>query len=156
MQTTVAAEASTEAIKIFRRVKLRGKRKLGWATFSIDAKTAKIIPDFTSDDAKAVGSGVDALCSRLPDLQPRYAVYDYEFKTKDGRSTSKLYFFQYLPDNSTDTDRVTYAQSMKAFRSKLSGVTPSSSFSTKKEIKQMFGGTVAEDDDSEDEDEDFD
>jgi hypothetical protein len=41
---TVAAEPSKEAMKIFKRVKLRGKKKLAWALFKVDQKTQQIVP----------------------------------------------------------------------------------------------------------------
>jgi cofilin len=37
----------------------------------------------------------------MPDNQPRYAIYDLEYKTADGRNESKLVFIMYSPDNCT-------------------------------------------------------
>lgn len=38
--------------------------------------------------------------SNLPETSCRYAVYDYEFKTKDGRSSAKIYFFTWSASRS--------------------------------------------------------
>uniref|UniRef100_A0A7S3ZFY8 ADF-H domain-containing protein n=1 Tax=Lotharella globosa TaxID=91324 RepID=A0A7S3ZFY8_9EUKA len=150
---SVAATANQDTKKLFKRVKLRGKKKLDWAIFKIDKKTKEIVPDLTSEDEKEK-KGIDGLVKNLNDLQPRYAVFDYEFKTKDGRLTSKLYFIGFTPENANQVDRVVYAQALKPFRDSLHGIFPAS-FSEKNEILKQFGGTPEPEDD-EDEDEDFD
>jgi len=132
-------------------VKLRGKKKLDWVIYKIDVKEKEIQPEKTSSDEKV--KGIEGLVKNLPSMQPRYAIYDHEFKTNDGRSTSKLYFFSFTPTNSNQLDRVIYAQSMKPFRDSLSGIFPVS-FNTPNEILLQFKPEAAEEEE-EDEDEDF-
>uniref|UniRef100_A0A6U3G755 ADF-H domain-containing protein n=1 Tax=Bigelowiella natans TaxID=227086 RepID=A0A6U3G755_BIGNA len=144
-----SATPTSECKATFKRVKLRGKKKLEWAIFKIDTKTSEIVTD------KSGGTGgIDALAEALTNLQPRYAIFDHEFKTKDGRMTSKLHFISFTPENSNQLDRVIYAQSMKPFRDSLTGIFPIS-FSNKNDMLKHFGSKNAEDEDD-DEDEDFD
>lgn len=59
----------------------------------------------------------------MPSNQPRYAVYDLEYKTADGRNESKLVFVMYSPDNCTQGQlRFIYAQNKDAVKAKVSPV----------------------------------
>jgi len=55
--------------------------------------------------------------------EPRFAVYDLEFKTDDGRAESKVVFILYSPDDATNSsDRFMYAQNKEAVKQKISPV----------------------------------
>jgi cofilin len=43
----------------------------------------------------------DAFKEAMPKNEPRFAVYDLEFKKEDGRSESKVVFIMYSPDECT-------------------------------------------------------
>lgn len=59
----------------------------------------------------------------MPSNQPRYAVYDLEYKTHDGRNESKLVFVMYSPDNCTQGQlRFIYAQNKDQVKAKVSPV----------------------------------
>ena len=59
----------------------------------------------------------------MPANQPRYAVYDLEYKTTDGRNESKLVFIMYSPDNCTQGQlRFIYAQNKDPIKAKVSPV----------------------------------
>jgi cofilin len=61
--------------------------------------------------------------SKMPSDEPRYAIYDLEFVTKDGRHESKLVFIMYSPDTCTKgTLRFVYAQNKDAIKAKMSPV----------------------------------
>lgn len=61
--------------------------------------------------------------ANMPTDQPRYAIYDLEYKTKDGRAESKLVFVMYSPDNCTKgTLRFVYAQNKDPIKQKMSPV----------------------------------
>lgn len=61
--------------------------------------------------------------SKMPSDEPRYAIYDLEFVTKDGRHESKLIFIMYSPDTCTKgTLRFVYAQNKDAIKAKMSPV----------------------------------
>ena len=60
--------------------------------------------------------------NQLPKNQPRYIVYDHEYKTYDGRQTSKMYFIFWTPNNVNQTDKVTYSQALNDFRARFNGV----------------------------------
>ncbi|CAN0100979.1 unnamed protein product, partial [Discosporangium mesarthrocarpum] len=65
--------------------------------------------DGTQVVAESVGSpgdGPEELKAALPYSDCRYAVYDLEYLTHDGRKANKLLFFSWLPHNSTPHNKV--------------------------------------------------
>eukprot|EP00730_Choanoeca_flexa_P003560 TRINITY_DN11442_c4_g2_i1.p1 TRINITY_DN11442_c4_g2~~TRINITY_DN11442_c4_g2_i1.p1 ORF type:complete len:141 (+),score=52.80 TRINITY_DN11442_c4_g2_i1:36-458(+) len=59
--------------------------------------------------------------SALPADDCRYAVYDFDYKLKDGGERSKLLFYVWCPDNSKIKSKMLYAASKDALKSKLVG-----------------------------------
>ncbi|KAH8073917.1 hypothetical protein JL721_2469 [Aureococcus anophagefferens] len=49
-------------------------------------------------------------CSPGPDADSRYAIFDYEFTTYDGRPTNKLFFLSWFPNNATPYSKMAYTQ----------------------------------------------
>lgn len=61
--------------------------------------------------------------AKMPTDKPRYAIFDLEFQTKDGRAESKLLFIMYSPDACTKGPvRFLYAQNKDAIKAKMSPV----------------------------------
>lgn len=61
--------------------------------------------------------------AKMPADQPRYAIFDLEYATADGRKESKLVFIMYSPDLCTKgTLRFVYAQNKDAIKAKMSPV----------------------------------
>ena len=61
----------------------------------------------------------EAFKAAVPADEPRFAVYDLEFKTEDGRNESKILFIMFSPDNAkTPADRFVYAQSKESVKQK--------------------------------------
>ena len=64
-----------------------------------------------------------AFKEKMPANEPRYAVYDLEFKTNDGRTEQKLIFAFYSPDTCHNTgDRFKYAQAKEVVKTKVTPV----------------------------------
>ena len=61
-------------------------------------------------------------CDAFPDDEPRYGVVDLEFKSKDGRPTSKLVFITWNPDTGPIMKKMLYSSSKEAIKSALNGV----------------------------------
>ena len=59
----------------------------------------------------------------MPASEPRYAIYDLEYSTKDGRHESKLVFVMYSPDSCPPGQiRFVYAQNKETVKNKMSPV----------------------------------
>ncbi|SPQ96743.1 ADF-H domain-containing protein [Plasmodiophora brassicae] len=77
------------------------------------------------------------LVATIPGSNCRYIVYDYEYKTSDGRQASKLYLIFWKPLNSNDQDKVLYAQTMPKFMDLLTGVVKATA-SEEEEIEELL------------------
>lgn len=62
--------------------------------------------EVVAETAGAPSQGPEELRAALPFSDCRYAVYDQEVVTSDGRKTSKLFFFSWLPHNATPQTKV--------------------------------------------------
>ena len=64
----------------------------------------------------------DDFCGELPENSCRYGLIDLEFKTDDGRPTSKLVLITWNPDTAPIRDKMLYSGSKEALKSALTGV----------------------------------
>ena len=64
----------------------------------------------------------DDFCAELPEDDCRYGLVDLDFKTDDGRPTSKLVFITWNPDTASIRNKMLYSGSKEALKTALSGV----------------------------------
>ena len=62
--------------------------------------------EVVSETVGPSSAGPEELRAALPFSDCRYAVYDQEILTPDGRKTNKLFFFSWLPHNATPQNKV--------------------------------------------------
>jgi len=94
------------------------RRKHRFVIFKIDLETEAI----TVDLAGAKKGTMAEFKAALPYTDCRYAVYDYEFTTKDGRITDRLLFLTWMPHNATPYSKMAYASGKGMLREGLDGV----------------------------------
>lgn len=112
------AQIDTESVNAaLKAVKLRKAR---YATFKIKNEAGSPI-QVTTDKLGERKTNKDDFFKDLPDTQPRFTVYDYEFKTADGRATSTLYFIYWVPQNSNQMDKILFSTSKTSFVQILDG-----------------------------------
>jgi len=58
----------------------------------------------------------------LPISDCRFAIYDHDYLSSDGRPQSKLFFISWLPDNATPHNMMAYSAAKGLFREKFTGV----------------------------------
>lgn len=64
----------------------------------------------------------DDFVKSLPENEARYGLIDLEFKSKDGRDTSKLVFIAWVPDSGSPMQKMLYSSSKEAIKTALPGV----------------------------------
>eukprot|EP00455_Lapot_gusevi_P004797 TRINITY_DN1197_c0_g2_i1.p1 TRINITY_DN1197_c0_g2~~TRINITY_DN1197_c0_g2_i1.p1 ORF type:complete len:158 (+),score=56.98 TRINITY_DN1197_c0_g2_i1:52-474(+) len=132
----LALPVTQEAAQAWQKVRTRKHRYVIWKIENNEI-TLDTAGDVKDDKAKFL--------SELPDTHPRYTVFDYEFRTRDGRLTSKLMFISWNPLNSNQNDKILYAQQRHYFKESLNG-TIHFNCNTRAEVDRILGGQ--EDDDS--------
>eukprot|EP00461_Guttulinopsis_vulgaris_P003554 UN03555 len=76
-----------------------------------------IYVDYVSQRAEVLKD----LKKQLDDLVPAMIAYDYEFVTKDGRRSDKMYLISYIPENCNQVSRIQLARALKNFHESLPG-----------------------------------
>lgn len=74
------------------------------------------------ENAGARDAGVAELRRDLPPTECRYALYDHEYTTPDGRRPSKLFFLCWTPASSTPYAKMAYSHGRPVLRDKVEGV----------------------------------
>ncbi|CEG74210.1 Putative Cofilin [Rhizopus microsporus] len=107
--------ADNECIAKFNELKLRKSFKYIIYKLSDDNKQIVI--------EKAVESGsYDNFLNDLPENEPRYAVYDFDYVKPEEGQRNKITFFSWSPDTSRIRDKMLYASSKDSLRRQLQGV----------------------------------
>ena len=83
---------------------LKTKRKHKFITFECDDAASEI----RVADAGPKKGSLDDLSAVLTETQPRFIVFDHEYKTADGRPTDKLYLIAYIPSAAHAKEKMLY------------------------------------------------
>jgi len=59
---------------------------------------------------------------KLPFTECRFALYDHDYKSPDGRPISRIYFIIWLPHNATAYTKMAYAQAKAKFNEAMGGI----------------------------------
>jgi hypothetical protein len=57
----------------------------------------------------------------LDEFHPCYLGYDYEYTTRDGRAADKMFFILWMPENTSQFERIAYSQALANTKSQFSG-----------------------------------
>ncbi|CAM6094137.1 unnamed protein product [Calypogeia fissa] len=99
-------------------MELKKKKTYRYIIFKIDEKVQEI----TVEKAGGPNESYDAFSSSLPESDPRYGVFDFDFVTEDNCQKSKIFFIAWSPDTSRVKAKMLYASSKDRFRRELDGV----------------------------------
>jgi len=100
----------------FQDLKLKKKHK--YIIFSLSKDLTEIIVEKTS-----ASSQYTDFLGDLPETEPRYAVYDFEYEKEDAGVRNKICFFAWVPDDAKIKQKMLYSSSKEALRRSLVGVT---------------------------------
>ncbi len=103
----------------YRKFKLG--RKYRWVTFQLnnnDDGSKMYDVDYCEEDRS---KDVNDLCKELPEHDCRFVVFDYEYKTTDGRPADKLFFINWNPRSAATTTQMDYLTGRPAIRNICDG-----------------------------------
>jgi cofilin len=72
--------------------------------------------------ASAKKATFEDLKAALPYTDCRFAVFDYEYTTSDGRPADRLFFLSWMPHNATPYSKMAYASGKGMLRETFDGV----------------------------------
>jgi len=121
---------SDEVISQFNDVKL-GRASAKFLIYKID--NGLIVTESTSNE-----QSFDAFVNMLPADDCRYAIYDMNFTTTDGRPGNKLVSITWAPDTAKIKSKMVYAGSKDALTRALVGVSTKVSATDRSELTEAI------------------
>ncbi|TIB42517.1 hypothetical protein E3P86_00352 [Wallemia ichthyophaga] len=104
-----------ECLTTFQDLKLGKKHK--YMILKISDDSTAIVCEKTSNS-----DNYDEFLNDLPENEPRWAVYDFQFTKGDEGTRNKILFYAWAPDTAKVKPKMMYASSKDALRSKLNGI----------------------------------
>lgn len=140
----MADHLSENAMKVFEELKIRRKHR--YLVFKMGAESV---------DIEKIGGRKETyqqFRASLPYSDCRFAIFDHEFKTADGRLSSKLWFVSWFPNSSMTHVKMAYASVKGKLRERVIGV-----FDTQVgSLEELDSNLGLGEEDAEEEDKDFD
>jgi len=104
-----------DCITEYTNLKLRKTHK--YILYKLNESNTEIIVD-----KKSTSLDYQDFIDDLPEFEPRWAVYDFEFEKEGAGKRNKICFFSWSPDDSKIKLKMLYAASKDALRRALVGV----------------------------------
>ncbi|CAO3633492.1 unnamed protein product [Mucor fragilis] len=104
-----------ECLSLYQDLKLGKKYK--YIIFKLSDDNSEIVVE-----KKADSGDYDDFLAELPENEPRYAVYDFEYEKPGEGKRSKITFYAWIPDTSKVRQKMLYASSKDALRKNLVGL----------------------------------
>ena|SRR5574341_732204 len=99
-------------------LELKTKRTYRYIVYKIEEKQKQVIVEKVGEP----GQSYEDFTACLPADECRYAVYDFEFMTKENVPKSRIFFIAWSPDVSRVRSKMIYASSKDKFRRELDGI----------------------------------
>ncbi|KAG0170623.1 cofilin [Apophysomyces sp. BC1034] len=109
------AKATDECIDIYNDLKL--KKAYKYIIFKMSDDSKNIVVHSTAES-----STYEEFLENLPENEPRYAVYDFDYEKPGEGQRNKITFYCWIPDVSPVRKKMLYASSKDAIRKLLEGV----------------------------------
>ncbi|CCL98844.1 uncharacterized protein FIBRA_00850 [Fibroporia radiculosa] len=106
---------SPDCLSAYQNLKL-GK-KIKYIVFTLNSTNTEIIVEKESQS-----NDYDEFLSNLPETEPRWAVYDFEYEKEGAGKRNKITFFSWSPDDSKIKQKMLFASSKDALRRSLVGI----------------------------------
>ena len=94
------------------------RRNYRFIVFKIQDKTHEVVVEKLGQPNESYKD----LQNNLPSNECRYAVYDFDFVTKENCQKSKIFFFAWSPDSSKVRSKMIYASTKDRFKRELDGI----------------------------------
>ncbi|KAI8978109.1 hypothetical protein BDB01DRAFT_800841 [Pilobolus umbonatus] len=106
---------SDDCLEKYQELKLRKAYKYIIYKLSDDNKQIVI-------DAAVPTASYQEFLDALPENEPRYAIYDFDFEKPGEGMRNKITFYTWIPDSSKIRQKMLYASSKDAIRRQLVGI----------------------------------
>ncbi|EJF63226.1 actin depolymerizing factor [Dichomitus squalens] len=105
-----------ECLSAYQELKLGKKSK--YIIFTLSKDNTEIVVEKTGPTSATY----DDFVGDLPENEPRWAVYDFDYEKEDGGKRTKITFFSWSPDDAKIKQKMLFASSKDALRRSLVGI----------------------------------
>ena len=116
-------------------------RRARYALFKVTSSSPSSPLTIVLDKEGARASTYRDFLRDLKDNAPRFAVYDYEYQSPDGRPTSSLYCLYWMPQQVNQQERIVYSSAKNNFVQHLTGYKHFTA-EEKDEVKELLEAEV--------------
>ncbi|XP_075521967.1 actin-depolymerizing factor 3 isoform X2 [Primulina tabacum] len=99
-------------------MELKTKRTHRFIVYKIEEKQKQVMVEKLGEP----GQSYDDFITFLPADECRYAVFDFEFLTKENVPKSRIFFIAWSPDTARVRNKMIYASSKDRFKRELDGI----------------------------------
>ncbi|KAI9316399.1 hypothetical protein BX666DRAFT_236525 [Dichotomocladium elegans] len=104
-----------QCVELYNEFKLRKKYK--YIIFKLSDDHREIVVEKAAETG-----GYDDFLACLPESEPRYAVFDFEYEKPGEGMRNKIVFYSWIPDVAKVRAKMLYASSKDAIRKQLVGL----------------------------------
>ncbi|KAI8877121.1 hypothetical protein K501DRAFT_45371 [Backusella circina FSU 941] len=104
-----------QCLELYQNLKIGQKYK--YIIFKLSDNLKEIVVDKSAETGE-----YDEFLGSLPQDEPRYAVYDFDYEKPGEGKRSKITFYSWIPDTSKVRQKMLYASSKDALRKNLVGI----------------------------------
>jgi cofilin len=109
-------EVTDDVVQTYNEIKLG--RKYRYVIFKISDDYTQVVQEKTGPTSETYEDFVGC----LPSDECRYAIVDYDYKTADGRQSSKILFVVWAPDNAPIKAKMLITSTKDAVKKQLVGI----------------------------------
>ncbi|CAA0811901.1 Actin-depolymerizing factor 4 [Striga hermonthica] len=99
-------------------MELKAKRAHRFIVFKIEEKQKQVIVEKLGEPTETY----EDFTASLPAEECRYAVFDFDFVTKENVQKSRIFFIAWSPDTAKVRSKMIYASSKDRFKRELDGI----------------------------------
>ncbi|XP_074583621.1 actin-depolymerizing factor 5-like [Curcuma longa] len=119
----MAFKMATEGMRVKQEclssfMEMKWKKVSRYVVYKIDEQAREV----RVDKVGGAGEGYDGLAAALPADDCRYAVFDFDFVSRDNCQKSKIFFITWSPTASRIRSKILYATSKQGLRRLLEGI----------------------------------
>eukprot|EP00761_Pharyngomonas_kirbyi_P011355 gb/GECH01011380.1/.p1 GENE.gb/GECH01011380.1/~~gb/GECH01011380.1/.p1 ORF type:complete len:143 (+),score=34.64 gb/GECH01011380.1/:1-429(+) len=110
-------KANDECVKLWNDFKLHSS-KISAIIYKINDDATEVVVENTLEK----GSSWEDFVKCFPEDQARFAVYNFQFNTEDGRMVDKMLFILWVPDRCPTRAKMLYSSTKNEFKKNLPGI----------------------------------
>ena len=108
-------EVAEQCLSAFNRIKM--DKDIRYVIFKIENQRVVVV-----DKVGQLSTSFDSFHQDIPPNEPRFIVFDLEFRNNDGLNLNKIIFIHWCPDTSRVNEKMVYASTKENLKKRFVGI----------------------------------